>query len=148
MVQIKKILCTGDFSADSERAVVYATQLARTLDAKLTLLHIVGPILASSYELSMNIGEVLEAKSREAIRHLNRLAKPAERAKVLVHRIVRTGEVEDLVKSTVSSEGADLVVVGAHKRLFGERVLRSAPCPVLMIPPGATAKRKNHLRAA
>jgi nucleotide-binding universal stress UspA family protein len=98
----------------------------------------------------MNIGEVLEAKSKEASRLLDRLAKPAERAKVPVRRIVRTGEVKNLVKSAVSSEGADLIVVGAHKRLFGERVLRSSPCPVLMIPPGTIAKQKkrSHLRAA
>src|SRR5262249_50406980 len=150
MVQIKKILCSIDFSADSERAVIYATQLALTLDARLTLLHIVGPFVASSYELSMNVGKVLEAESRVASRNLDRFAKQAERAKVPVHRIVRIGEVEDLIESTVRSEGADLVVVGSERRLFGERVLRSAPCPVLMIPPGSTAKRKKRpqLRAA
>ena len=143
MTRIHKILCPVNFSGVSRRAVDYAIQLAESLEAELSLLHIVGPILPSSYELSMNIGEILKALSNEATSRLKEWAKNAESAGVPIRRTVRIGEIEDLIVRAIHSEKVDLIVVGGQGGgVFEQRVVRSAICPVLIVPARGTPRQK------
>ena len=63
-------------------------------------------------------------------------------------RVCATGEVVDVIEATARQTGADLIVMstaGHHGFLdalrgsHSERVLRSAPCPLLAIPPSSRA---------
>ena len=57
-----------DFSADADYALAYALELARTLQAKLTLLHVIEPLLVSSVEIMpAPFQQALEDKMTEAM---------------------------------------------------------------------------------
>jgi nucleotide-binding universal stress UspA family protein len=145
---IKHILVAHDFEPDSDAALDYALGLARPLGARITLLH--------TYEIpSMGAPEVLVmatdwtkqigAVSRES------LAKVAERAGASGTPIaaeVREGSTWREVESFAREHHVDLVVVGSHGRrglsraLLGsvaEKVVRTAPCPVLVVRTPAPA---------
>jgi nucleotide-binding universal stress UspA family protein len=58
------------------------------------------------------------------------------------------GNVPETILKTAGEKEADLIVMGTHgltgwrRLIFGsvtERVLRSAPCPVLAVPPAGQA---------
>ena len=63
---------------------------------------------------------------------------------VPVHEVIEEGEAAAVICREAADRGADVIVVGSHgrtgvKRLFlgsvSERVVRHAPCPVLVIRP-------------
>ncbi len=145
---IKHILVAHDFEKDSDAALDYALGLARALGARITLLH--------TYEIpSMGAPEVLVmatdwtrqigAVARES------LAKIAERAGppgAPLAAEVREGAAWREVDSFAREHHVDLVVVGSHGRrglsraLLGsvaERIVRTAPCPVLVVRTPANA---------
>ena len=60
----------------------------------------------------------------------------------------------ETIVDTATEEGADLIVIGTHGRTgltrlvigsVAERVVRIAPCPVLIVKPSAV---REHVRAA
>lgn len=65
-----------DFSPDADDALEYAMELARQLQAKLTLLHVLEPLVVSSVE-------IMPAPFLQAAPWLPRLAHPTERATTL-----------------------------------------------------------------
>jgi nucleotide-binding universal stress UspA family protein len=143
---IKHILVAHDFEPDSDAALDYALGLARALGARITLLH--------TYEIpSMGAPEVLVMATdwtkqigvvaREA---LSKVAARVGGAGVPIASEVREGAAWREVQSFVREHGVDLVVVGSHGRrglsraLLGsvaEKVVRTAPCPVLVVRPSS-----------
>src|SRR5438105_808237 len=49
MIALKKILVATDFSEPSEAALAYGRELARSFDAALTVVHVVGDTMARAY---------------------------------------------------------------------------------------------------
>src|ERR1043165_6089403 len=66
---VKSILVPLDFSQPSKRALDYAVAVAQQLKAKLTLLHVVEPIVmpdfAASFPLAMENDKVMAAAEKE-----------------------------------------------------------------------------------
>ena len=152
MVQIERILCPVDFYPASERAVDYAVILAENYGAQLTLLHVVAPILPSAYGVRVDLKSLVEALKEESARKLQQLSKTAERKKVPVECIVRTGEIHEEIQKMVKSAQIDFVVMGTHGRRgierwvlgsVAEQLLRSVKVPLLTI-----GRRERTERAA
>ena len=139
---VQHILVPTDFSEYADYALDYAIELAQKLQARLTLLHIIdtmplgvveeGSMLPPSYwqELEANLGQSMEA----SLNRLNDVGLQGE--PIIVH-----GVPFQSILDTAESRDVDLIVMGTHGRtglthvLMGsvaERVVRMAPCPVLV----------------
>ena len=141
------ILAATDFSAASEQAVSYAASLALEFGATLHLLHVVpDPILAAAWSeaYAYDLDKLGERLRRDAERHLAEQAARIEGI-VVTHDAV-IGRPAGMIAALAGERGVDLIVMGTHGRsgvshLFmgsvAERVVRSAPCPVLTVREGA-----------
>lgn len=133
------VLVPFDFSADAEQALDYAIGLARTLHARLTLLHVIAPFPVGSMEtLPYPFVHNLETTLTQAMEpyHARVLAAGLRGDFVILH-----GVPFQVIIDLASKEKTDLIIMGTHGRtglrhvLMGsvaERVVRLAPCPVLV----------------
>ena len=147
-----KILCPVDFSEASHEALVAAADLARTHESLLTLVHVYELSPFAFPEIALR-PEIVDDLIKTSVTSLNRWAKEAEG---LGARRVETTSLEGIPWNAIvklAREGqADLVVMSTHGRtglrhaLVGsvaERVVRHAPCPVLVVRP-STAMTAAH----
>lgn len=127
MFQLQRILVPVDFSKYSRAALANAIELADQFKAELHLMHV------SSED---------EAQAREAIEQLEQLV-PAELMLTLkvAHSAVPGSPSREIVRKAVQDR-FDLIVMGTHGRTglvrlalgsVAEQVLRTAPCPVLIV---------------
>jgi nucleotide-binding universal stress UspA family protein len=140
----KNILVPTDLSEGAEQALDYACELARTLNAQVHLLNVIGiPILGVpelGVALTSSMIDSLIADNQAALDAL--VAKRAGTGVNFGQVLLKTGDARDLINQTAKELGADLIVMGTHGRrgvsraLLGsiaETVVRSAPCPVLTV---------------
>ena len=154
MARIRTILHPTDFSPGSAAAFEYACELARDYDARLVVLHALGPTVPIASEgviLCTDLDELrgLAQRELETIRPKN----PALR----VERIVREGPSTRTIVDTAMEFHADLIVMGTHGRtgfrrlVLGsvtEEVVREAPCPVLTVKaPVSRGQQPTELKA-
>src|SRR6266511_1213458 len=142
-LHIKSILVPIDFSPPSKKALDYAVTLARQFKAKLTLLHVVEPVatpdFAASFPLVMENDKLMAAAKNE----LERAVKSARIPRGIVEKIlVRFGRSFHEIADAARTRKVDLIVISTHgytglkHALLGsttERVVRHAPCPVLVV---------------
>jgi len=140
---LKTILLTTDFSDTSKRAFPLARHLATTLGAKLALAYVEEdrlPPLTLEYT-DIGIEEIVERQQQRAERELERLAKE-EFADLDVKRTLSNGIPHREIVELAERLEADLIVMATHGRGFishailgstTERVVRRAPCPVLVV---------------
>ena len=144
--RIQRILVAVDFSEDSCHALTYAAGLAAEFDASLTLVHVVephfGPGVANS--TASTKGEPEGAEFAEAKLELNDLGARMLGPCRVVETVVRGGLAFFEITEAAQALGADLIVLGTHgsnglqRALLGstaEKVVRHAPCPVLVARP-------------
>lgn len=133
---LKRIVAGTDFSEASKIALNAAVDLALAHGAELTIVHAVDPMVAS---LEMT-SQVVVDDTREA---LEALAKSIKSQGVKVATQMRLGKSWWAIDEAASETMADLVVLASHGRTglaklaigsTADRVLRSCPSPVLMIP--------------
>ena len=153
--QFKTILVATDFSHTSEHALEYAQALARSLGGTLHLLHVVpDPVLASAWSeaYAYDLTALGERLRREAAQQLAERAQSIRDVAVTTEAII--GSPATLISVTAAERAADLIVMGTHGRsglshLFlgsvAERVVRTAPCPVLTMREPASEKDRVHL---
>jgi nucleotide-binding universal stress UspA family protein len=119
------VLIATDFSETAEEAARVASDYARGSAGRLHILHVVSP-----------------ASDAVADARLERLAADVGGGMSVV-TAVRSGVPAAAIVQYALQHGADLIVVGTHGRtgvsraLIGsvaERVVRTAPCPVLTVP--------------
>ena len=134
-LQVKNILVLTDFSACSQKALVYAVNVARTYKSKLTLLHIVPPQLRLP-QLRAAWGEMKQLQ-------FDLLAKGVLRD-IHLQLLVKRGKNWNVISRILKLQNTDLIVMGTHGRTglkklilgsFAEGVFRQAPCPVLTVGP-------------
>ena len=144
---ITHILCAHDLSATSAPALALASELAASLGAALTVLHVALP--------SKDAGALFGVYSVEEMELITGFARREQVAadqvlKDAVQRlgsavtptiVVQTGRPAEVVSGYALAQSIDLIVVGTHGRRGLERamlgsvaeaVIRSAPCPVLV----------------
>lgn len=147
MIEFKKILCPTDLSDASVRALTYAAAFARWYDAQLTVLHIVptfDPITVGPGNFNGPV-QVVVPRSREEIREdMRSITNRAGMESLDVTLSAQAGDPARNIIDQALETAADLVVMGTHGRsgferlLIGsvaEKVVRKAPCPVLLVPP-------------
>ena len=151
MVTFTHVLCPTDLSEASLPAFRYAVTVAKWYGATLTVLHVVPsfePLSAPSEWIGdpAPVGRVLSAEEVRA--EMARLMPEDSASGLDVRYVARAGSPVDTIIDQALESSADLVVLGTHGRggfhrlLMGsvaEKVVRLAPCPVLTIPPGASA---------
>ena len=128
-----RILALTDFSHRSQAAVEYAVQLARSMHARLTLLHVLPPPSAFDYTMGG-----LEAANKLAEETTRIKAKYGE-----IDSLFRTGlDLHDEIIKVAREIAADLLVVSTHGYtgwkhfLFGSdaaKIVKDAPCPILVV---------------
>ena len=149
-VDIQTLLVATDFSDASRAATTYALRLARALRAQLYLLHVVPEndirlmtAISQHLESSITPTRLTEVFYAEADTRLAQLVEEAHAADVVQERLVVTGEPAETIMSWAAAKQAQLILLGTHGRrglehvLMGsvaERVLRQAPCAVLVVP--------------
>ncbi len=141
-MQFRKILCAVDFSAGSTEALHFASQLCAA-DTELVLIHVWKPFPYSMGAESALTADILADIERDAERELATTKLEAERLGVRrVETLFRVGAPwREIVRALVEDPGIDLATIGTHGRtglshaLLGsvaEKVVRHAPCPVLV----------------
>jgi nucleotide-binding universal stress UspA family protein len=143
MVQIRRLLLPTDFSESARHALGYALSLASVYKAEILLLHVV-ELLPSGYagELFPSaMGQVVDEVRGYAQAELAKLADEARRQGASVREQIVEGRAATEILRVAQEEQIDAVVIGTHGRgalshaLFGsttDRVVRKAPCPVLI----------------
>ena len=125
----KRLLCATDLSPRSQRAVGRALQLAKRLDARVTLLHVLNP--AESTRDSIYARKEI-ARQLGAIRVAN-YPEP--------QILLRTGDYVECIAAVAHETDADVIVLGAQRpktlaSLIGttaERVTALAGRPALIV---------------
>jgi nucleotide-binding universal stress UspA family protein len=148
MQPIKTILVPTDFSVPAERALAYARNLADAYGASLHLLHVIEDPFAGGVYMGMagappeGYFEHLDQQSRA---RLGALLTEEEKKKYSAVIATRMGYAATEILDYVRDHGAiDLIVIatagrGAVSRLMmgsvTDKVVRTAPCPVLTVHP-------------
>jgi len=146
MADLKKILVPTDFSEDSERAAVYAVELARRYGAnEVHCIHvsdIPADLLATSaYYMTGPSEQFVEQVRTEGRKSLDAFVK-ANFKDLAVKAVFLEGRPFVEIIRYARENQVDLIIISTHGRggikhaLFGsvaEKVVRKAPCPVLVV---------------
>lgn len=144
-ITCKQILCPVDFSDFSDYAMRYAALLAQKFEARLTLLHVVAPILVPlpGDALVPPMRQADLADIADACRErLTRTAGDLAEKGIEVACQVTSGVPYLEILRMAEELHADMIVMGTHGRsglvhlMIGsvaERVVRKAPCAVLTV---------------
>jgi len=146
MIALEKILVATDFSEPSEAALAYGRELARSFGASLTVLHVVDNILARAYGsdgIVLADPELQREIERAGQKQVDALLFDEDRTTLRATGVIVTSNSASPAIVTYARDAAiDLIVMGTHGRgavahlLMGsvaERVVRTAPCPVLTV---------------
>ena len=144
-IALTNILVPTDFSEPSKHALNYGRQFARQFNARLHVLHTIEDVmLAGGAEVPIAAVQEIEQRLEAiAAREMDESLTADDRAAlhaVTTVRAARTAAID--IVEYARSHDIDLIVMGTHGRggfqhlLLGsvaERVVRSAPCPVLTV---------------
>lgn len=146
MIGFKHILVPIDFSEPSDRALAMALDLARTSDARVTLLHIWSiPNTGYAEALSWPIDD-MERAARTA---LHDALESTVKLYPKTEAVLREGKEWKEILEAVDERGCDLVVMGTHGRRglprlvlgsVAEKVVRLSSVPVITIGTGKPEK--------
>ena len=147
MTELATILVPVDFSAHSEEAVRYAVGLAKRFGSTLHLLHAYHLPVEVATPDTIAVPRDFWASLREAAsRKLGEAAEKATVEGVKVEMLLTEGAPAPAITQAAERLHADLIVMGTrgltglkHVLLgsVAERVLRTAPCPVLTLKDSA-----------
>ena len=143
---ITRILVPVDFSATSDRAVLYAATLAGQAGASVELFHVVeDPFVGGAFSSEIyvpNIPAMLEDLINHASTRLASIKTVMFPHGTDVETVVVVGRAAHTIVEHAKAGAFDLIVMGTHGRsgvshLFmgsvAERVVRTAPCAVLTV---------------
>ena len=149
---IQKILVPTDLSAFSEQVLDYALELAKSLGAGIRLFHTaVLPDYEVPYLVSPGMrgaATALVEKAAEITAHIRTELEAICQRKyvygVNIEYSMTEGRPAEAICALASEMHADIIIMGSHSRpglrhvflgSVAEKVLRSAPCPVLIVHP-------------
>ncbi|MFH1216735.1 MAG: universal stress protein [Pseudomonadota bacterium] len=139
MAEIKKILVPVDFSVNTEKLIEFAVFFAKKFDASLQLLNVVENPAAYEGFVSIQFEEDLKAGMEKKMIAL------VDESKGRCSGCQGDVLIGDTVDAIVTAAGkCDMIIIGTHgyrgfeKIVMGsvaERVVKNAPCPVLVFNP-------------
>ena len=145
MINLKNILVCTDFSPAAEVALEYGRNMARTFGASMRVLHVVEK-MATRYYVDVGyiaLPDLQKELEDGARRRLAAIVTDDDRRTLHAESaLVTSSSPARAIVEFANAEAIDLIVVGTHGRsgvsrvLLGsiaERVVRTAPCPVLTV---------------
>jgi nucleotide-binding universal stress UspA family protein len=141
-IDLRRILVAYDFSSDAEVALQHGLSLSQEYQTELHLLHILNK--AEPEEPELDWGRKIESAYTRAAQKLQRAIPPEAFLWCRVLTSVRWGRTYQEVLKYAKEQKIDLICLGASGSdfsmgaLFGsnvDRILRQAPCPVLIARP-------------
>jgi universal stress protein A len=144
ILHLKKILVPVDFSETSKKAFQYALKFVEQFDSEITLLNVVEPISAM-IGAPLAVEAFPDAKDELSAAERNLAALVAEshtNGANAVNSSVRIGHAPNEITKAAKDMDVDLIIISTHgytswRHLCigstAERVVRSAPCPVLVV---------------
>lgn len=145
MIKLKNILVATDFGETSEAALTYGRDLARLFDAALHVLHVVPSVYTQfGTEAYVAVLPDLQREVEDAARkRVDELLNEEDRTALHATPVIRrSGATASCIVEYAKETKIELIVIGTHGRgavahmLMGsvaERVVRTAPCPVLTV---------------
>jgi nucleotide-binding universal stress UspA family protein len=143
MLEWRNICCAVDFSEPSRLALLKGADLARRFGAELELLHVHTMPAAAATDMLVTPADVRATAPVEPEETMARWREEAEHvAGRPVRSTVTLGDSAGELVRIARDHACDLLVVGTHgrkglKRLVlgsvAERVVREAPCAVLVV---------------
>jgi nucleotide-binding universal stress UspA family protein len=137
MMTVKRILVPTDFSEASDAALTYGIGVAQAFGAQLYLLHVPGET-GVNFEADFPMVQ-FENATRE---RLETLVSKEEATKLRPEYVLRLGAPSEQIVRYAADRDIDLIVMGTHGRggvahmvmgSVAEKVVRTAPCPVLTV---------------
>lgn len=146
MIALKHILVATDFGDASQTAFLYGRELARAFGATLHVLHVADDLSIRAAAMSgypMDFGQLQQDLEVSARQEAQALLSDEDR--IVLHaeaEVVSSAAPAMAITTYARDKHIDLIVLGTHGRgavahmLIGsvaERVVRTAPCPVLTV---------------
>src|SRR5215471_10980872 len=147
---IQTILVATDFSDASAPATAYAISLARALNAHLYMMHVVPDedvrvitAIRAYLQSEVTPETLVDTFYTEAAKRLATLVEEAQATDLVPEQLIVTGDPAAAIMREAAAKQVQLIILGTHGRrgvtrfLMGsvaERVLREAPCAVLVVP--------------
>lgn len=142
----KRILVPTDFSADSDRALKEALDIARAFHSKVFLIHVDRRIQGPAAEVPLTPLELEEIEKEQTwvakAKMIEEIHRIMEQWDVYVEIAERHGRTHLEILHYAAEKEIDLIVIEPHARrgllktLVGgvsDHVSRRAPCPVLVL---------------
>lgn len=137
-LQHREWVCAIGLQPDSERVLRFASQLAQTVHANLTLIHAIpagGPGLPVQLDLEGRVQSKERHAASRRLKELQRAVGSHARA------IIAVGPIKDALTKAARRLRADVLVIGrspqpgalGRLRDLTYAIVRDAPCPVLSI---------------
>jgi len=146
MIALKNVLVATDFGEASEAALAYGRDFARTFGATLHVLHIVDDAAArmiGTEAYAIHFVKFQHELEESARKQLNNVVTDDDRQTINAKAVTRvSANTADAIVTYAKEAAIDCIIVGTHGRravahLFigsvAERVVRTAPCPVLTV---------------
>lgn len=144
MKRFEKILLAIDFSDYSEVACEYALTLAQNFNSSLLVLHVINePVdLRGFYVPHISFEQLEQEIETGAVKMLETFCNENLKEFTSFTTAVVTGVPYEEIIRVATEQESSLIIIGTHGRtgldhlIFGstaERVVRSAPCPVMTI---------------
>ena len=141
-LSVHRILVAHDFHPTSEAALEYALSIAARFDASVTVVHAYDVPSMGAPEVLVLATDWLSQVAAVARESLDAVVARARKSGVAVDGELREGAPWSQINEVARTRHSDLIVVGSHGRrglpraLLGsvaEKVVRTAPCPVLVV---------------
>ncbi len=137
------ILVPTDFGEQADKAVRYALELAKKLDARVELVHVWSIPIVSYPDMMVPLpATVIDDVARDAQERMERAVAQNKTPGIAVSGAVVCGDARQSVIETADQHQANLIVMGTHGRRglkravlgsVAEAVVRHAHCPVLVV---------------
>ena len=136
MENYKHILLATDLSKGSQNVDKKSFELAKQMDAKLSVLHVVEPLSGYGF---IGLADVETQLKKEAKKRLTELSKQYDIPQT--SQYIEIGSTKTIINQKAEKLGIDLIVIGSHKRhgldyLLGataNAVIQSAKCDILTV---------------
>ncbi len=143
---IRRVLVAHDFSETSSAALDYALGLAKKLGAHVTVVHAYETPSYGAPEVLILATDWIKQFEVVARETLDKIIAGVRQRGFDAEPVLRKGTAWREINAAAAETKADLIVVGSEGRsglgraLLGsvaEKVVRTAPCPVLVVHRGA-----------